>query len=352
MLRTGTNDISSLIAVENLSIIDYGLERINDTLQADRAAHNALVDGMLADLAERTTQRGLVYGASAQGEMVELDEYGRAPTQRGAPGAPLDIPMKKYGYAIGWTYQYFLTKTPADIARAQLAAQAADLVQVQTDIKRALFGATNYSVRDRLVDNYTLNVKRLVNADSQPIPNGPNAEVYDGASHTHYDASATLTTTALDNLINDVVEHGHGAGVRLYINKGNETAVRALTGFYPVQPGNIVPADNVARAVGELDTTRLDNRRIGVYGAADVWVKPWVPLNYYFAFSAADARKPLAFREPVNAALRGLRTVATLETHPMYSDNMEHWFGVGVRTRTNGAILFVDAGGVYVTPTF
>ena len=86
--------------------------------------------------------------------------------------------------------------------------------------------------------------KRLVNADSQPIPNGPNGEVFDAATHTHYDwlNSTAPTEAALLAAINDVVEHGHGGQVRLNINQAAETAVRGMASFVASFAGSLNPA--------------------------------------------------------------------------------------------------------------
>lgn len=349
-LNTGTHTIDQLLAVENISILDYGLENVANTLRADVAAHNAIVDEQTAALCEQTTERGMVYGASASGEFIDADELSRAPSQLETAGGMVDFPLLKKQYAIGWSNDYMLTRTPADMARAQLAAEAADLRAIQREIARAIYGATNYTSVDRQVDNYTLNVKRFVNADSQPVPNGPNGETFDGAAHTHYDGSATLTAAALDALITDVVEHGHGENVQVIINRANEAAFRALTGFYPYIDARVDLGANAARAAGALDITRVDNRAIGVYGSAEIVVRPWAVAGYAFAFSRGDARKPLAMRVPVQPALRGLRVAAENQAFPLYARFMERRFGIGAMTRTNGAVLYF-ANATYTSPT-
>ena len=349
-LLTGTHTIDQLLAVDHLSVIEYGLENIARTFAADVAVHNAIVNDQVGMLCQRTTERGMVYGASASGEFIDADELSRAPGQLEGPGAAVDFPLEKKQYAIGWTADYFNEMTPADMARSQLAAQAADLRVIQKSIARAIYGATNYQTIDRQRDNYPLNVKRFVNADGAPIPNGDAGQEFVPGSHTHYDTAAALTATVLEDLITDVVEHGHGADVMVVINRGNEAAVKALTGFYPLIRADVNPGDNVARANGALDTSRTDSRTIGVFGAATIVTRPWAPLNYLFAFSAGDARKPLAMREPVQASLRGLRVAAENVAFPLQSRFMERRFGIGALTRTNGAVVQIT-GGAYTTPT-
>jgi hypothetical protein len=346
---TGTYDISALLATRNASAAEFGLDTIQAVLQADIAAHNAIVLEMVSELCEVTPDRQRIYGTSTDGEMVEVDEYGRAPTQRPVTGATVGFPMRLFQYSIGWTRKWFETRTPADMAQAVLGAESAHLRAIQREIKKAIFLSTNYTFKDFLVDNVSLAVKRLVNADSADIPDGPNGETFDGASHDHYNANATLTAVALLASVEDVIEHGHGGMVKLAINKANEAAVRLLSGFtaYP-DPRLVMRATD---APGEtLDISRLDNRAIGIFSGAEVWVKPWCPAGYYLAWDAASPNKPLVFRQRSATSLQGLRIAADIDDYALYAQYMEAEYGIGVWTRTNGAVLYVG-GESYVDPT-
>jgi len=337
-LNTGTLDISSLLDVTFQSVAEYGLSNIEEILRDDLEAHNAIAEDMVGNLCEISTDRQRKYGASVEGEMVEVDEYGQAPTQRNAVGSTVGFPLRKFQYNLGWTSEWFKRHTPADMAKAVIGAQKAHLKRLQTDIKKAIFLSSNYTFTDHLVDNVDLAVKRLVNADSMAIPNGPNGETFTASTHTHYNANATLTTTVATELIDDVVEHGHGSMVRVAINRANEAAWKALTGFQAyVDPRIVYRASDTPGQT--LDITRLDNRAIGLFGAAEVWVKPWVPANYSFAWDAGDPNKPLVFRQDMPEDFRGLRVAASLESHPLYAEFMEAYFGIAVWTRTNGAVL-------------
>lgn len=348
-MTTGTHDISTLLATRFASAAEFGLDTIQRVLAADLAAHNAIMQEMVSDLCEVTTDRQRKYGTSISGEMVEVDEYGRAQTQVAKPGATVGFPLKLFQFNIGWTEKWAQTHTPADMATAMQNAQKAHARAITRDIKRAIFGATNYTFNDFLVDKIDLSVKRLVNADSANIPDGPNGETFDGSTHTHYNANATLTAAALTANIEDVVEHGHGSQVRLAISRTDEAAVRLLTGFEAyTDPRMIWRATDTPGKT--LDISRLDNRAIGIFKSAEVWVKPWGIANYSVAWDAGSAEKPLAFRQRDNTALQGLRIAATLSTFPLVAQYMEAEFGVGVWTRTNGAILYF-ASGTWADPT-
>lgn len=354
--KTGTHTIADLVenAFSSTTVVEYGIDRLNEAIQADLAIHNQRVNELISELAMTTTERSTVYGTNDATEMHLADEFSRGPTQKTSVGSAVAFPLEKRQTALGWTYDYFKRMSVSDVAKQQVSVRRAHLGAIVNAVREAFFGATNYTSVDRLVDSLSLSVKRLVNADSASIPNGPNGETFTASSHTHYDASATLTAAALQAVIDDVVEHGHGGKVVLYINRANEAAVRALTGFVAYVDPRIIPSTAQNNARPTLDITRMDNRAIGLFGAAEVWTKPWVPANYYLAFDIADPRKPLAFRESKIAGESGLQLAGPrrLEAHPLMADYYEAFFGVGVWTRTNGAVLFVDAGGVYVAPTF
>lgn len=355
-MTTGTYTVADLQTITNETVASFGLEDVARTLLADLAAYNAVINEMTEDLAESTTDRERIYGASAAGEMYRADEYDRGLTEKAGRGSNVAFPLYKFVRDVGWTRDYMLQNTPQQIANTVIAIQSAHTRAMRREIQTAIFGSANYTTFDEFrAPQRDLAVKRFLNADGAPIPNGPNGEVFNASTHTHYDFvdSATPTGSALTALIEDVIEHGHGSRVLLNINRGAEAAVRALTGFTPYQDARLTLATNVNQAAIRLDQSRVDNRAIGLYDAAEVWVRSWVPNGYVFAFDAGSPLKPLVMRQHPVAAVRGLRIVATHEDYPLYAQDLDSYFGFGAWTRTNGAVLYYATGAVaYVAPTF
>lgn len=345
----GTHDISTLYAARFTSVAEFGMDTIIQVLAADLAAHNSLTMEMVRTLCGVTTDRQRIYGTAAEGEMYEVDEYGRAPTQVARPGDTVGFPLKLYQFALGWTRKWLQTRTPADLATAIVASQRAHVISLRTELKKSIYLSSNYAFRDHLVDNIDLAVKRLVNADGAAIPPGPNGEAFDGATHTHFNFEASLTAANLLTSIDDLVEHGHGGAVKMYISRTDEAATKALTGFEPyVDPRLVYRQSDTARRT--IDITRLDNRAIGIFGAAEVWVKPWAIADYAFIHDMAAAAKTLAYRQRASTVLQGLRIAAELDDYPLIARYMEAEFGLGVWTRTNGVVHF-SSGGSYTDPT-
>lgn len=347
-LKTGTHTIADLLANENLaSTVDLG--QVNEVIQADVDAHNGIVRDMVGEIAELTTDRQLAQGTSDSGDMIEGDEFSRPPTQKPAGVQTLGIPLRMYQYGLGWTRKWFEQHTVAEMARAVLAAEKAHLKKIQYELKRAVFLSANFSFVDFLVaPNITLAVKRFWNADSSDIPEGPNGEVFDGSTHTHFLAEATRSAAGLQSALDTVIEHGHGQQVRVVIAQADETATRALTGFTAYPDPRLALGISANQPNSRLDLTRLDNRAIGLFGQAEVWVKPWGIANYSLVYDVAT-QKPVAFRERT-AGTAGLRVVAEIDLYPLHAKYMEAEFGFGVRNRSNGCVM-QHSNATYQDPT-
>jgi hypothetical protein len=348
--KVGTYDLQYLLSVTNSSIVDFGFDAILQIVRDELAVHNELVREAVSDLMEVTTDRLRPTGQGQQGSMYEVDEYGRAPVQRDAGSGSLGLPLRKFQFGTGWTDLWFETKTPADLALKVQNAEKAHIRRVMYEIKRGVYFTGNYTFRDFLVDQVDIPVKRLANADGMYIQEGPNTEIFDPATHTHYDANATLTDAALLAVVNDVAEHGFTQQLRLYISTANEAAVRALASFSPYPDPRITLGVNASRVeTPTLNITRMDNRAIGIFGLAEVWVKPWALANYYLAIDTAG-QKPFGFRQREQTTLQGLRLDGALRAFPLNTEHLAAEFGIGVLQRTKAAILFA-AGGAYVDPT-
>lgn len=352
MTLTGGYDINSLLKVQTGSVEDYGYDRIVEIIQRETEVHNELTADMLATLTERTTERLSAWGAGLRGEMIEVDEYGRAPTQnQGTPGE-VALPLRKYQYNLGWTNDWMLQATPADLARAFQAATSRDVLNIRRLLREAVFTSSNATVRDVFVDNVELTIRRFVNGDGSPIPIGPNGDDFDPTTHTHYltTRNANLDEANVTTLVQHVVEHGHSNGLSIYINQAQESTLRGFSGFAPYMDARIIPASGDTVARGALDVTRIDNRAIGIIDGAEVFVKPWIPAGYLFAFASADTDKPLGMRVHNAPAMQGLRLAATLPDYPLFADVMENYCGFGAWTRTNGAVMQITNSGTYSDP--
>jgi hypothetical protein len=342
------------LAATGQTIADYGEDNAFGAIANGLAAHNRLVADMVTTLCDVTAERLSRYGAPGAMDMVDLDEGGAPDTQKILPGANVGWPLRKTGVAIQWTRTYMQTHTPAELAGQFDAAKDADIRRLQRDIARAIFKPTNnLTYIDALTDNAVLPIRALLNADSTGIPYGPNGEVFDGSTHTHYLGTASMTAANVSALIETVVEHGVGGGMKLFINRAQEAAIRGFTSnFTAYIDARITPPTTAAYAGGSLNTTDLYNRAIGVFDAAEVWIKPWVPANYLFATDTSSPQKPLRIRTRSGTmeGLGALSIAADHEHYPLRAQTMDREFGIAAWTRWNGAALYIS-NATYANPT-
>jgi hypothetical protein len=353
----GTLSTLDELAAVRQSVAQYGEDLAWQSIALALEAHNRQVADMLGALVERTTDVQRAYGTSDTKKMQEMDQWGRPDAQKVTAGVTVGFPLRRYGDSLQWTLQWMRQNSGAQLAAEVAAIMDADAANVIRAIKAAWYTPTNYSFVDKLgggnsAPNVTLAVKALVNNDGAGLPVGPNGEVF-ATSHTHYLATASLTAADLTNLIETVMEH-HAVGQPVvYINRAQEAAVRALTGFVGYVDARILPGGGTTTQIPAggvtLEQRNLYDRAIGVFGAAEVWVKPWTVSGYAVSF-VRGAPSPFAMRVPVYAGLADLQLVAEDESHPLRARTYERQFGIGAWTRTAAAVLYTG-GGSYVAPT-
>jgi hypothetical protein len=346
----GTLSTLDAIATSQATIAEIGEDRAFDAVTQALAAHNMLVDEALRDLVDVTEDNLRRYGGVDDTDMEEVDQFGRSDAAKAAVGVTVGFPLRLYQRTLQWNRAYMEVTTGREFAAQVDAMLAADARNMHRQIRRAIFNsANNLTYTDALVNNVTLPLRALVNADSADMPLGPNGESFNSATHTHYLGTGSFVAANLDSLIDTVIEH-YGAGQPVVeINQAQEATVRGFTGFAAYVDMRVVQPSTATYAQGNLDVVNFNNRAIGVYRGAEIWVKSArIPANYLFAW-LRGAPKPLALRRR-NAARGALRLVADNEAYPLRAQTREREFGVGVWNRTNGAVLYT-ANATYAVPS-
>lgn len=348
--NVGNLGIKDLLEVRTLSAEKYGLNIIAAVLQQDMENHNAIMTDMVGTFAEVSDDIQRLYGAGNTIRFSQVDEFGRSHTQKNTTGSAVGFPLRRFQAAIGWTADYLSRATPADMAQTQLAVQNGHALQIRSELQAAIYGSSNYTFKDFLVRNFSIGVKRFVNADGAEIPNGPNGETFDGSTHTHYLANASLDDTHAASLVSTVTEHHQNGQPQVFINAADEAAWRALTNFKPYIDSRLTLNANANQPDKRLNPFLTNNRPIGLYGAAEVWVKPWAVSGYAVCMDvSAAAGKPLVARVPAGQTQIVLKPAAEIVMFPLQAKYMNSDYGFGVWTRTNGAVL--DFGhGSYTDP--
>jgi hypothetical protein len=355
----GTLQVSDLLTSTNQTVYQLGEDNAYGAIANDLVTHNRWFADMVTDFGLlRTTDRVRRYGGSASMQVEDLDEHSAPDSQKNGEGIDIGFPLYRKGLAVQWTRDYFRRAQVAEFAAQFQSAQDADVRGLETAVKKALLTATsNTSYKDRLVDGTTLPVRAFLNADSVAIPNGPNGETFTASSHTHYNGYASSAVAAADvtGLITNVTEHGVDGKVKLLINSAQEATIRGFTAdgqFTAYVDARIVQANSTSYAGGVgLDVNNPNDRPIGIYGAAEVWVKPWIPANYWVCMDTGDGNnRPLVMRIPTDAAFADFQVLADDESYPLRARFLAREYGVAPWQRQKVAVLY-GGGTSYVTPT-
>lgn len=354
MGQYGTLSVLDDLSTVNETVAEFGEDVLAQRFATALAIHNEAFADMASDLVTVTDQYLLPAGGADTAIIDELDEWGAADASKPSAAGNLGLPLRIYGGALQWTRTWMETYSVARAASKLDAFAMADIQIFQRNIKRALFGATNTTgYHDRLQTGLTYDLKALLNGDGQAIPIGPDGSTFDGATHTHYTGSGTLTAAAMSALIENVTEHGVDGQIRLYIAKADETVFRGLSGFSPYMDARITVAAGTQIGTQALDVTSPNDRAIGVFDGAEVWVKPWVPDDYQVVLDVGAATKPLGARTRTGSfsGTGAFRIVAENEVYPLRAQNVGREYGVGVIGRWKAAVHY-SANATYATPSF
>jgi hypothetical protein len=272
--------------------------------------------------------------------MLEVDEFSQGPTQKDTGGALWQIPLRKFQFATGWTKDYEEEAPASEFAIKNQAAQGADSRRTRYEILRAIFNPTNYSFVDLFKDKATIAVKAFINADGAAIPNGPNAEVFDGSTHTHYNASprrsprprsrrrsTTSPSTGTAPSSASTSTRTDAASFSGAVRASSRSSSPNITiGMRTATARDAAPRHDAPRQPAD----RLVQRRRRL-------VKPWVPQNYLAAIDIGAPQKPLRRRVKTND--RGLHIAGEVDVHPLRAQYIERYQGFGALNRLAVAVL-------------
>lgn len=358
----GTLQIADAFLSNQQTVLNYGEQRlVDDLVNPSFIRHNNWVNQLRAKFCESGTDFLRSYGEVGGAENEEMNQQSRPDASKvDLPIVNIGFPVRRFGSSVQWTRDYLRVLSVGEFAKELEAHAQADRRRVFQQIKTAIFKPTNnLTYQDQLPSRRTnkivLPLLAFYNADGQAVPAGPNGESFDG-THQHYvgRVGGSLASSDIKTLINNVLEHNTEGVIELYINLAQEDAIRAMTGageFVPYVDARIHQSLTATYAIGDtLNVRNAADRTIGIFGAAEVIVKPWMPANYIAAIDVAGP-KPLYFRIPEDdPSLGNFDIRAEDEKYPLRARTLARDFGVSVLSRGKGAVLYTG-GTSYVQPT-
>lgn len=294
--------------------------------------------------------------------LTGIDE-GQELGEDGAPiethvGGKVDVgfPWKRWGWAVGWTYEAFQRMTVADMERNIAARQGGNAKRHLREQFRALMSNANYDYLDE--DFGTITVRRLANTDGTLFP--PVSTSDSEADDTHYLVSGyannamSATQNPFVTLKNEIVEHfGSNQRVVAIINPAQRAEVVTDIPNFTDAPtiGIRTGADT---AVAEPLGVSVPGTFLGVDNDSGVWVyvneEGRVPADYILS-SIVGVAPPLWRRVPGTQSLRGFKLESEHEHDPMFKRIYRDRFGYGVANRLSTAIMQLKASGSYDIPS-
>lgn len=353
----GTLQILDTIGARRAAASDY-LNTYDENelymqVQAFLDAHNLLVDQIMNDVVVRTTDRLTTWGGNATVDMIDGSEYSRPDVQK-MQVSPTTLGFPLYLKQVSWqvTRDFLRNKTVKDLDEILVAIRDADIRDIGKAIRAALFNPTNsLSYTDKRVDGAIIPLRRLLNADSANLPPDPYGNAFTASTHTHFlgYSSGSFAAGDLTIGIQHVNEHYLSGQIRIYIAKNLEATVRAFTGFYPAYDSRLTIASDVTHiSAPTLEVNNVQDRFIGIFESAEVYVRPWVPSSYIFFYNV-NAPKPLKMRVR-NDTDGNLHIAADIELYPLRAQFLEREYGISVAERANGACMLTTASS-YSAPS-
>lgn len=298
--------------------------------------YNATSNGLVELLTFRTTDKtfSVLQGA------YEFEDYAdyTLPDSQDLSYLELSVGIKDFDLRYAYTWARILESTAAELDGRHAAALQADVRLLLKQVLRAALTKAGLTLGG-------VTSPAFYNGDGTVPPPVKNT-TFTG-SHNHYlvTAGASIASTDLDAIEADLVHHGFDTDLVLMVNRAQMNGVKAINGFVPS-----------ASQVHDIKYTNMvGDPYFGSYSRLAILEEDWLPPGYMFAFSAQGGpnaqQNPIAFRESINPAARGL--ILQRGTNPEYplADSFYYRkFGVGVRQRGNGVVMQVTTNATYTSP--
>lgn len=275
-----------------------------------------------------------------------------------------------YDLGMRFTWEFLADASAAQVDAINTQALEADNILVFQMVMWTLFNNVNRSADIR---KKPYNVYTFWNGADSAVPPTYRTNTFN-STHNHYMVSggATIVSGDLDDIYNNVAEHGYtkqnGYQLVLMVNQAEGDVIR---GFRSVQNGGtakwdfipaagtpafLIPRDYVQPVGQAVPANSLRGLNvIGTYGDMIIVQEDYIPPAYIALFATGgqeSVQNPVGIRQHANAALRGLRLIKGRDPdYPLTEAYYGRGFGTGIRHRGAGAVMQIKASGSYTLPT-
>lgn len=305
---------------------------------------------------------------------VSFEEASEMGVPRGA-GMPIEVfqmgyDLRHYDKRNAYTWMFLADADARQIEAIHNAVLWADKRLVFRKVLEALF---DNRVRRANIRNAAYNVYPLYNGtDGVAPPRFKNNVFLDTHNHYMVSGNATLDSSDLEDLFEQIAEHGYnpqaGTQFLLLANKAevdvvktfrrgvvNNNSITAGYDFIPAanQPPMILP--NAEGLLGnQPENVWQGVPLVGSYGFWRICEEDYIPAGYLLGLGFGgrfNLTNPVGMRQHANPAMAGLRIIAgNYQRYPLVDGFYARTFGTGVRQRGGAAIMQIKASGDYDIP--
>ncbi len=310
-----------------------------------------------------TTAADIVPQTGVLDEFEEASEFGEPVSMRTtADMIRLGFPFKDYDAAIRYTWKFLRDATQAQIDSVHNMALEADSRLCYRKILSALLAPATGAMNDEGNAIYG-----LWNGDGMVPPPYMGNTFLGTHSHMLTSGGTVIDSGDAEILTDLVTEHGYGVSngtqLLLLVNPFQGRSVRSWRANVANANGQVATADfipaegtpaylsdkTIVGQVAPAEYNRLPV--IGSYGRALVIEDALIPVGYVACVATGgpnSSLNPVAFREHVNQAYRGLRIIPGVSpAYPLTGSFYSRSFGCGVRHRGAAAVMQITANAAY-----
>lgn len=236
------------------------------------------------------------------------------------------LPLKDFGLGFGFTKQAIQDSTAGELRETQAAALRADQrLLAKRFFYKCLAPASN---------------KGFWDANMTIAPPAYKQSTF-LTSHTHYLASGVSTPQLADinRIKRHIREHGYMGALFMFVNQATVEDLENLAGWTAAMT-----------PVSVIETIAVRGfKAVKIFQEFTWLIDDWIPDGYLLGIEANI--KPVAMREPLQAAGRGLKLYeGPYSDMPLREAYYEHRFDMEVAHRGAGAVLQITTGS-YTKPT-
>ncbi len=362
-MALGPRDVSSLVdltgwdatVLNNFRLEDgTTYEAIVSMIVAGSGALNVeLSSGLWGGLISFQDEPDVEYRVGSSNGMNVFTEFARADSQRAATEGHI-LPLIPYDRQLAWTWRYLeksrMPQIMADVQDALQDVRDRWRIRILTRVlKRGDDTGESAGLGSSGISPGFATDLGSTAVDFDPPDN--QGTTFDN-THEHYVgiAGGVFTNAVFSDAKDELREHGHEPTYIFLIGPSDETTVRGLSDFTPVEESLVAFGDNVSLAKLGFEADSMGSYSIGTIHDFAVRVVRGVPQYYGFAYKSygnLSQRNPLRLRLPKGQLSPVVRPMSDPRAagggnYPLQNIMMFLEFGVGVWDRTNGTARYVN----------